>query len=256
MVWPDRAETQVEVAVVGAGLSGLTAAYHLRDRNVMVLEAGSQPGGGCLPGLYQEMPYPAGSAYFYYDPEDSESRAWFQDLSLEVEEALVASPASAMFDQGRWRPDCFSTAGIRDLPVTPGVRDPRCSYERSLEVLSAYRALAPGLLTKSSLLLGLGETRAQVEQTLSDLRQVGVDWVAIGQYLRPTRRHVKVVRYVDPAEFEELAGLARELGFSLVTAGPLVRSSYRAAEQQAEELLRRRACVAGPNAAGTSSQGF
>ena len=123
VVWPDRAETQVEVAVVGAGLSGLTAAYHLRDRNVMVLEAGNQPGGVCLPGSYRKMPYPAGSAYFYYDPEDPDSRTWFQDLGLKVEEALVTPPASALFDQGHWRPDCFSTAGIKALPVAPGVRD-------------------------------------------------------------------------------------------------------------------------------------
>jgi len=128
---------------------------------------------------------------------------------------------------------------VRDL--TPGVRDRRCSYERSLEVLRAYRRLRPALLTKSSLLLGLGETRAQVEETLSDLREAGVDWVTLGQYLRPTRRHAEVARYVEPAEFDELAGLARELGFPLVTSGPLVRSSYRAGEHRVEEILARRA---------------
>jgi lipoic acid synthetase len=128
---------------------------------------------------------------------------------------------------------------VRDL--TPKVRDRRCSFDRSLEVLRAYRRLQPGLLTKSSLLLGLGETRAQVEETLSELRAAGVDWVTLGQYLRPTHRHAEVARYVEPAEFDELGQLARELGFPLVTSGPLVRSSYRAAEHRVEGILARRA---------------
>jgi protoporphyrinogen oxidase len=122
-LWPDRPETSATVAVVGAGLSGLAAAYHLQGQEVVVLEAGPLPGGVCLPGSYQEIPYPAGSAYFYYDPEDAERRTWFEDLGLQVEEALVAPPASAMFDQGRWRPDCFAAAGLQTLPVAPGVRD-------------------------------------------------------------------------------------------------------------------------------------
>lgn len=122
-LWPDRPETRVEVAVVGAGLSGLAAAYHLQNQEVLVLEAGSQPGGVCLPGAFQKIPYPAGSAYFYYDPEDLESRSWFQNLGMNVEEALVPPPTSALYNQGRWHPDCFSAAGIRTLPLAPGVQD-------------------------------------------------------------------------------------------------------------------------------------
>lgn len=122
-LWPDRPETRVAVAVVGAGLSGLAAAYHLRDQEVLVLEAGSQPGGVCLPGSYQGIPYPAGSAYFYYDPEDSERRTWLEDLGLKVEEFLVAPPASAMFDQGRWYPNCFFPEGLKALPVAPAVQE-------------------------------------------------------------------------------------------------------------------------------------
>jgi protoporphyrinogen oxidase len=121
--WPDRPEARVEVAVVGAGLSGLAAAYSLSDREVLVLEAGSQPGGVCLPGEFRGVPYPAGSAYFYDDPADAESRAWYRELGLDVEEALVAAPASALFDRGRWYPDCFSPAGLGALPLAPGVRD-------------------------------------------------------------------------------------------------------------------------------------
>jgi protoporphyrinogen oxidase len=70
--------------VVGAGLSGLAAAYDLKDREVLVLEAGSRPGGVCLPGSYQGVPYPAGSAYFYHDPEDQETLAWYRELGLRL----------------------------------------------------------------------------------------------------------------------------------------------------------------------------
>jgi protoporphyrinogen oxidase len=121
--WPDRPEARVEVAVVGAGLSGLAAAYSLSDREVMVLEAAAQPGGVSLPGSFRGVPYPAASAYFYDDPTDSESRAWYRKLGLDVEDVLVASPASALFDQGRWYSNCFSPEGIKDFPLAPGVRD-------------------------------------------------------------------------------------------------------------------------------------
>jgi oxygen-dependent protoporphyrinogen oxidase len=121
--WPDRPEARVEVAVVGAGLSGLAAAYHLKDREVMLLEAGSQPGGVCLPGSFRGVSYPAGSAYFYDDPADLETRAWFHELGLAVEDVLVSPPASALYDRGQWYPDCFSPAGLKDLPLAPGARD-------------------------------------------------------------------------------------------------------------------------------------
>jgi len=113
----------VEVAVVGAGLSGLAAACSLSDREVLVLEAASQPGGVCLPGSYRGVPYPAGSAYFYDDPGDLENRAWFRELGLDMEDALVTPPASALFHQGRWYPECFSPEGLNTLPLAPGVRD-------------------------------------------------------------------------------------------------------------------------------------
>ena len=121
-VWPDRAEERVELAVVGAGLSGLTAAQYLRDREVMVLEAESRIGGVCLPGSYQGIPYPAGSAYFY-EPDEAAGRAWFQELGLDLEDALVAPPASALYHGGVWYPDCFSPAGLRTLPLSPQVQE-------------------------------------------------------------------------------------------------------------------------------------
>ena len=125
--------------------------------------------------------------------------------------------------------------------MTSAVRDRRCDHDRSLEVLRRYHELAPRLVTKSSLLLGLGETGEQLLRSLQDLRAAGVDWVTMGQYLRPTRHHAPVRRYVPPGEFEQLAHEAHELGFALVSAGPLVRSSYRAGEQAVEQLLRKRA---------------
>jgi lipoic acid synthetase len=99
-------------------------------------------------------------------------------------------------------------------------------YERSLEVISMARAY--GLITKSNLILGLGEQRAEITSTLVDLRDAGCDLITITQYLRPSLRHHPVERWVEPAEFTELEAQARELGFVGVMSGPLVRSSYRA----------------------------
>jgi lipoic acid synthetase len=103
---------------------------------------------------------------------------------------------------------------------------PAFSYERSLEVLT--RAREDGLVTKSNLILGLGEERAEVSQALRDLHAAGCELVTITQYLRPTPRHHPVERWVKPEEFVELAAEAEQVGFAGVMSGPLVRSSYRA----------------------------
>jgi lipoic acid synthetase len=117
---------------------------------------------------------------------------------------------------------------VREL--TSRVRDRRCSYSRSLEVLAEAKQRQPSLSTKSSILLGLGETDEQVERCLDDLRGVGVDIVCIGQYLQPTRHHAAVTRYVTPERFAELGELARSKGFAGVASAPLVRTSYHAAD--------------------------
>ncbi len=109
---------------------------------------------------------------------------------------------------------------------------PAFTYERSLGVITAARDA--GLITKSNLILGMGETRDEVEQTLADLVAAGTDLVTITQYLRPSVRHHPVERWVTPEEFDELAVAARELGFRGVMSGPLVRSSYRAGRLYAE----------------------
>jgi lipoic acid synthetase len=103
---------------------------------------------------------------------------------------------------------------------------PAFTYERSLNVISQARDV--GLVTKSNLILGLGETREEISQALMDLHDAGCDLITITQYLRPTPRHHPVVRWVKPEEFVELKEEADEIGFSGALSGPLVRSSYRA----------------------------
>ncbi|MBI4575293.1 MAG: lipoyl synthase [Planctomycetes bacterium] len=133
------------------------------------------------------------------------------------------------------RPDCFAH-NVETVPrLHPRVRDRRASYERSLAVLAAAREplRAEGIasrVTKSSLMLGLGEDSGEVLSVMDDLRAVGVDVLTLGQYLQPTPAHLPVARYLEPAEFEELAVEGRARGFRRVLAGPLVRSSYRAGE--------------------------
>ena len=102
------------------------------------------------------------------------------------------------------------------------------TYRRSLALLAAARELAPAIPTKSGLMLGLGETKAEVVQALQDLRSADCQRLTLGQYLRPSLAHMPVARYWTPAEFEQLGVIARELGFEQVRSGPLVRSSYHA----------------------------
>jgi len=120
------------------------------------------------------------------------------------------------------------------------IRDPRCSFERSLETLRSAKRLDPRIFTKSSLMLGLGETRAEIVASLRDLRAAGVDFLTIGQYLRPTRNHAPVREYVTPERFGELQQLGEQMGFLYVAAGPLVRSSYKAGEFFAARLVGER----------------
>ena len=114
--------------------------------------------------------------------------------------------------------------------VTPSIRDPRCSYDRSLDVLQHAKAAGGATYVKSSVMVGVGETDEEVVESLADLRRVAVDIVTIGQYLRPSDRHHPVVRYVEPEQFERFAKIGYEQGFAFVASGPLVRSSYHAAE--------------------------
>ena len=136
------------------------------------------------------------------------------------------------------RPEVFAH-NIETVPrifrsIRPGFR-----YQRSLDVLAAARAA--GLVTKSNLILGIGEMRHEVSQTLRDLHSAGCELVTITQYLRPTPRHHPIVRWIKPEEFVEVAGEARQIGFAGVMSGPLVRSSYRAGRMYDEAIATRRA---------------
>jgi lipoic acid synthetase len=125
--------------------------------------------------------------------------------------------------------------------LTPFVRDRRATFQQSLSVLRAAKAAVPTLITKTSLMLGLGETEAQLWDALKQLRDADVDVVTFGQYMRPTKRHMKVEEYISPATFDLWKERALEMGFLYCASGPLVRSSYKAGEAFIENVLKTRA---------------
>ena len=112
--------------------------------------------------------------------------------------------------------------------LTLRVRDPRAGYQQTLNVLEKAKKLNPDVLTKTSLMLGLGETTKEIESTMVDAYSVGVEILTLGQYLRPTLNHLPVERYIPPEEFLHYKNIAKEIGFKEVASGPMVRSSYRA----------------------------
>lgn len=124
---------------------------------------------------------------------------------------------------------------VRRLQRT--IRDVRCSYERSLAVLKHAKDRDPSRITKSSIMVGIGETDDEVFETMADLRAAGVDLVTLGQYLRPTPKHAAVDRFVTPEQFAAYTKHAESLGFAYCASGPLVRSSYKAAEVFVRSVL-------------------
>ncbi len=122
------------------------------------------------------------------------------------------------------------------------VRDPRATYEQSLQVLSDYLKISKTqnrkVITKTSIMLGLGETEEELVECFKDLLAVGVSVLTLGQYLQPTPRHLPVENFVTPEQFSKLATLGEQMGFLYVASGPLVRSSYRAGEYFIEKILR------------------
>jgi lipoic acid synthetase len=129
----------------------------------------------------------------------------------------------------RERPDVLNH-NVETVPrLYPQVR-PQAGYRRSLELLEWVKETEPSMLTKSGLMLGLGETREEVLNLLADLREVGCDFLTIGQYLQPRSDRLSVVRYVPPEEFEDYRRIAQDMGFRGVASGPFVRSSFHASQ--------------------------
>jgi lipoyl synthase len=129
-------------------------------------------------------------------------------------------------------PDVFAHNVESVERLTPRVRDPRASYRQSLDVLANVKTIDPERYTKSSIMVGLGETEAEVVRTMRDLRDVGVDFLTIGQYLKPARKpqYLDIEEWVTPEQFDAYETIGLELGFRYVASGPLVRSSYKAGE--------------------------
>jgi lipoic acid synthetase len=127
-------------------------------------------------------------------------------------------------------PDVFNH-NLETVPRLYKQARPGADYQWSLDLLQAYKAKCPEVITKSGLMLGLGETNEEVKEVLRDLKAHDVDMITLGQYLQPSRDHLRVERFVHPSEFEELKVYAESLGFAQVASGPLVRSSYHADKQ-------------------------
>ena len=124
------------------------------------------------------------------------------------------------------------------LRLTPKVRDARASYEQSLSVLKKIKDINSLIYTKSSIMLGLGESEEEVIQTIMDLRSVGVSILTIGQYLQPTPKHLPLIEFIAPEKFNWFRAIAERMGFVYVASGPLVRSSYRAGEFFLEKICK------------------
>lgn len=136
------------------------------------------------------------------------------------------------------RPDIYNH-NIETIERLHTVVRPQAKYERTLRVLELVKELDPSIYTKSGIMLGLGETREEVLTTLRDLRAVGVDAVTIGQYLRPTMKHLPVVSFIHPDEFAEYEKIGEEMGFAFVASGPFIRSSYNAIEFSKKVMAER-----------------
>ena len=140
------------------------------------------------------------------------------------------------------RPDVYAHNLETVERLTPSVRDRRATYRQSLAALQHAKTWQGEggngkFFTKSSLMLGCGETVPEVIQAMEDLRAIGVDFLTVGQYMRPTKKHMKVEEYISPDTFKKLEEIWKQIGFKYVASGPLVRSSYRAGELFIKSLL-------------------
>jgi lipoic acid synthetase len=151
-------------------------------------------------------------------------------LLVEVLTPDFQGDAEAVRTVGRAGPDVFANNVETVRRLTPVVRDARAGYDQTLAVLARMKQEFPEVVTKSSIMVGLGETDDEIAATMKDLRGVGVEILTLGQYLRPSAWHLPVVEFVTPERFAAMREVGLSLGFRYVASGPLVRSSYRAAE--------------------------
>lgn len=151
-------------------------------------------------------------------------------LLVEVLTPDFRGDAEAVRTVGRAAPDVFANNIETVRRLTPVVRDAKAGYDQTLAVLARMKAEFPRVVTKSSIMVGLGEAEAEVVLTMEDLRAAGVEILTLGQYLRPSAWHLPVVEFVQPERFAAYRAAGLALGFRYVASGPLVRSSYRAAE--------------------------
>ena len=124
--------------------------------------------------------------------------------------------------------------------LTPLVRDKRATFRQSLAVLKHAKLVKPSLITKSSMMLGVGETDDEVLHAMKELRLANVDCLTLGQYMRPTKKHMKVTEYVSPEKFKHWETVGKELGFLYIASGPLVRSSFKAGEFFIKHVIKQR----------------
>lgn len=170
----------------------------------------------------------------------AELRRRVPELLVEVLVSDFRGDQEQVATVARALPDVFAHNVETVERLQGSVRDARCGYRQSLGVLERSKSVAPDVVTKSSIMVGLGESEAELVQTMKDLRSAGCEVLTLGQYLRPSPWHLPVAEWVEPARFEALKQKGLELGFAYVASGPLVRSSYRAGEFFLESMLRDR----------------
>jgi lipoyl synthase len=170
-----------------------------------------------------------------------------QNLKIHDPELMIEVLTPDFLGRREWiqkivvaRPDVYAHNIETVERLTKGVRDRRATYRQSLSVLKMIKEIHPDVYTKSSIMLGLGETDEELLQTLKDLRSVDCDVVTFGQYLQPTSKHLKVHNFVSPENFTRWQRIAEDMGFLYVASGPLVRSSYRAGEFFMEGVIKRK----------------
>jgi lipoic acid synthetase len=174
-------------------------------------------------------------------------------LLVEVLTPDFQGDAAAVRTVGEAAPDVFANNLETVRRLTPVVRDAKASFDQTLAVLARMRREFPKVVTKSSIMVGLGEAEAEVESAMRELRAAGVEILTLGQYLRPSAWHLPVVEYVTPERFQAYREMGERLGFRYVASGPLVRSSYRAAELFLRgEIGGRGAAAPGEGACGES----